>query len=84
MTDMANGPMVNAHLPMEHPGNDRAALEKLGAPPPEAPGAGAPKTFGQKENGLRRNEIVEADSCRNLRAPVVYAQNARPRWWISN
>jgi hypothetical protein len=44
---MANGPMVNAHLPMEHP-DTIALLEKLGAPPPEVPGAGAPKTFGQK------------------------------------
>jgi uncharacterized protein len=47
VTDMANGPMVNAHLPMEHP-DTIALLKKLGAPPPEVPGAGAPKTFGQK------------------------------------
>jgi uncharacterized protein len=47
VTDMANGPMVNAHLPMEHP-DTIALLEELGAPPPEVPGAGAPKTFGQK------------------------------------
>lgn len=42
VTDMANGPMVNAHLPMEHP-DTIALLEKLGAPPPEVPVAGAPK-----------------------------------------
>lgn len=42
VTDMANGPMVNAHLPTEHP-DTIALLEKLGAPPPEAPVAGAPK-----------------------------------------
>lgn len=39
---MANGPMVNAHLPMEHP-DTIALLERLGAPPPEVPVAGAPK-----------------------------------------
>jgi ankyrin repeat protein len=43
VTDMANGPMVNAHLPMEHP-DTVALLEKLGAPPPAVPVAGAPKT----------------------------------------
>ncbi len=42
VTDMANGPMVNAHLPMEHP-DTIALLEKLGAPPPEVPIAAAPK-----------------------------------------
>ena len=42
ITDMANGPMVNAHLPMEHP-DTIALLEKLGAPAPEVPVAGAPK-----------------------------------------
>ena len=42
VTDMANGPLVNAHLPMEHP-DTVALLLKLGAPPPEAPVAGAPK-----------------------------------------
>ncbi len=42
VTDMANGPMVNAHLPMEHP-DTIALLENLGAPPPEVPVAGAPK-----------------------------------------
>jgi ankyrin repeat protein len=42
VTDMANGPMVNAHLPMEHP-DTIALLEKLGAPAPEVPVAGAPK-----------------------------------------
>jgi ankyrin repeat protein len=42
VTDMANGPMVNAHLPIEHP-DTIALLEKLGAPPPEVPVAGAPK-----------------------------------------
>jgi ankyrin repeat protein len=40
VTDMANGPMVNAHLPMEHP-DTIALLEKLGAPAPEVPVAGA-------------------------------------------
>jgi ankyrin repeat protein len=49
VTDMANGPMVNAHLPMEHP-DTIAVLEKLGAPPPEVPVAGAPKTARTKEN----------------------------------
>jgi uncharacterized protein len=47
VTDMANGPMVNAHLPMEHP-DTIALLEKLGAPPPEVPVAGAPKTAAPK------------------------------------
>jgi ankyrin repeat protein len=42
VTDMANGPMVNAHLPMEHP-DTIALLESLGAPAPEVPVAGAPK-----------------------------------------
>jgi ankyrin repeat protein len=42
VTDMANGPMVNAHLPMDHP-DTIALLENLGAPPPEVPVAGAPK-----------------------------------------
>lgn len=42
VTDMANGPMVNAHLPIEHP-DTIALLESLGAPPPEVPVAGAPK-----------------------------------------
>jgi uncharacterized protein len=42
VTDMANGPMVNAHLPTEHP-ETIALLQKLGAPPPEVPVAGAPK-----------------------------------------
>jgi uncharacterized protein len=48
VTDMANGPMVNAHLPMEHP-DTIALLLKLGAPPPELPGAGAPKAAIQKD-----------------------------------
>jgi ankyrin repeat protein len=43
VTDMANGPMVNAHLPMEHP-DTIALLEKLGAPGPEVPEAAAPRT----------------------------------------
>ena len=42
VTDMANGPMVNAHLPIEHP-DTIALLEKLGAPRPEVPEAAAPK-----------------------------------------
>ena len=42
LTDMANGPMVNAHLPIDHP-DTIALLESLGAPPPEVPVAGAPK-----------------------------------------
>jgi ankyrin repeat protein len=42
LTDMANGPMVNAHLPIEHP-ETIALLESLGAPPPEVPVAAAPK-----------------------------------------
>ncbi len=42
VTDMANGPKVNAHLPIEHP-DTIALLESLGAPPPEAPVAAAPK-----------------------------------------
>jgi len=49
LADMANGPMVNAHLPMEHP-DTIALLEKLGAPPPEAPVAAAPR------NSTRRTE----------------------------
>ncbi len=49
VTDMANGPMVNAHLPMEHP-DTIALLEKLGAPPPEVPVAGAPKAAGKKRD----------------------------------
>lgn len=42
LTDMANGPMVNAHLPISHP-DTIALLEGLGAPPPEVPVAAAPK-----------------------------------------
>jgi ankyrin repeat protein len=42
VTDMANGPMVNAHLPIDHP-DTIALLEKLGAPGPEVPEAAAPK-----------------------------------------
>ncbi len=42
LTDMANGPMVNAHLPIDHP-DTIALLESFGAPPPEVPVAGAPK-----------------------------------------
>jgi uncharacterized protein len=42
LTDMANGPMVNAHLPIDHP-DTVTLLESLGAPPPEVPVAGAPK-----------------------------------------
>ena len=42
VTDMANGPMVNAHLPVEHP-DTIALLEKLGAPASEVPVAGAPR-----------------------------------------
>jgi ankyrin repeat protein len=42
VTDMANGPMVNAHLPIEH-ADTIALLESLGAPPPEVAVAGAPK-----------------------------------------
>jgi ankyrin repeat protein len=44
VTDMANGPMVNAHLPVEHP-DTIALLEELGAPAPEVPVAGAPKVI---------------------------------------
>jgi hypothetical protein len=39
---MANGPMVNAHLPVDHP-DTIALLESMGAPPPEVPVAAAPK-----------------------------------------
>ncbi len=42
VTDMANGPKLNAHLPIEHP-DTVALLQKLGAPAPEAPAAGDPK-----------------------------------------
>ncbi len=42
VTDMANGPMVNAHLPIEHP-DTIALLLKLGAPGPEVPVAAAPR-----------------------------------------
>jgi ankyrin repeat protein len=42
VSDMANGPMVNAHLPIEHP-DTIALLERLGAPGPEVPEAAAPK-----------------------------------------
>lgn len=41
-TDMANGPKVNAHLPIDQP-ETLALLLKLGAPPPVMPKAGAPK-----------------------------------------
>lgn len=40
--DMANGPMVNAHLPTPHP-DTIALLVSLGAPGPEVPAAGAPR-----------------------------------------
>ena len=42
VTDMANGPKLNAHLPIEHP-DTVALLQRLGAPAPEAPAAGDPK-----------------------------------------
>jgi ankyrin repeat protein len=42
VSDMANGPMVNAHLPIEHP-DTIALLMKLGAPGPEVPVAAAPR-----------------------------------------
>ena len=42
VTDMANGPKLNAHLPIEHP-ETVALLMKLGAPGPQAPAAGDPK-----------------------------------------
>jgi ankyrin repeat protein len=42
VTDMANGPKLNAHLPIEHP-ETVALLVKLGAPGPQAPAAGDPK-----------------------------------------
>ena len=42
LTDMANGPMVNAHLPIDHP-DTIALLEGLGASAPELPVAAAPK-----------------------------------------
>jgi hypothetical protein len=42
VTDMANGPMVNAHWPIDHP-DTIALLEKFGAPGPELPDAGAPR-----------------------------------------
>jgi len=42
VTDMANGPKLNAHLPIEHP-DTVALLVSLGAPKPEAPAAGDPK-----------------------------------------
>jgi hypothetical protein len=49
VTDMANGPMVNAHLPMEHP-DTIALLERFGAPGPELPDAGAPRQGRSKSN----------------------------------
>lgn len=42
VADMANGPMVNAHLPIDHP-DTIALLLKLGAPGPEVPVAAAPR-----------------------------------------
>jgi uncharacterized protein len=51
VTDMANGPMVNAHLPMEHP-ETIALLEKLGAPAPETPVAGAPKSTPKRTSAV--------------------------------
>jgi ankyrin repeat protein len=42
VSDMANGPMVNAHLPIEHP-DTISLLKSLGAPGPEVPVAAAPK-----------------------------------------
>jgi ankyrin repeat protein len=42
VSDMANGPMVNAHLPIEHP-ETIALLKQLGAPGPEVPVAAAPR-----------------------------------------
>jgi ankyrin repeat protein len=41
-TDMANGPKVNAHLPIDQP-ETMALLLKLGAPAPVMPKAGEPK-----------------------------------------
>jgi uncharacterized protein len=69
VTDMANGPMVNAHLPMEHP-DTIALLEKLGAPPPEVPVAGAPR-----EN--RRGAASDAAKDGKPAAPKPNAPDAK-------
>ena len=47
-TDMANGPKVNAHLPIEQP-ETMALLISLGAPPPVMPKAGEPKPATPKQ-----------------------------------
>jgi ankyrin repeat protein len=47
-TDMANGPKVNAHLPIEQP-ETLALLLQLGAPPPVMAVAGAPKVATKKK-----------------------------------
>ena len=47
-TDMANGPKVNAHLPIEQP-ETLALLLKLGAPGPVMPKAGEPKPATPKQ-----------------------------------
>lgn len=66
VTDMANGPMVNAHLPTEHP-DTIALLEKLGAPPPEVPVAGAPR-----EN----KRAGSSDESKGKRAPAAQAASS--------
>ena len=47
-TDMANGPKVNAHLPIEQP-ETMALLLSLGAPAPVMPKAGEPKSATPKQ-----------------------------------
>ncbi len=47
-TDMANGPKVNAHLPIEQP-ETMALLLSLGAPAPVMPKAGEPKPATPKQ-----------------------------------
>ena len=47
-SDMANGPKVNAHLPIEQP-ETLALLLSLGAPGPVMPKAGEPKPATPKQ-----------------------------------
>lgn len=47
-TDMANGPKVNAHLPIDQP-ETMALLLKLGAPAPVMPRAGEPKPASKQQ-----------------------------------
>ena len=77
VTDMANGPMVNAHLPMEHP-DTIALLEKLGAPAPEVARGGGPET-GQRRGACSRRTCSRRTRNRGTRNRGTCARRTRSR-----